>query len=261
MMSSQWLLWIVLSWLTGSPVLAAVALLVAWWLGDRFTFRLLPDPLRFAGRWRRMAQLRSTLQVNPHDRRARFELAERLLETGRPREAAEVLRPNVEAGDEDARTAFVMGAALGRSGAPEQAERALAVAREKDPRFRAGELDLELGRQRLARGDHAGAREALLGLLAERPGTVEGRWLLARALDGLGDAAGARAVRDEAWREYVALPRFQRRHERPFAWRIRPWRPALVAVVVVLLLGLGLATCGRSAPRSTSPDVDVTQDG
>jgi len=260
-MSSSWLLWILLSWFTGSPVLAALALLVAWWLGDRFTFRLLPDPLRFAGRWRRMGQLRATLHVNPHDRRARFELAERLLEQGRSAQAAEVLRPNVEAGDEDARTAFAMGAALGRSGGFAQAEKALAVARAQDPRFRSGEIDLELGRQRLARGDHAGAREALTALVAERPGTVEGRYLLARALAGLGDVAGARQVRDQAWREYGALPRFHRRHERPFAWRIKPWRPALLALAMVAVLGVGWSACGHhGSPRPRPAAAEVQED-
>ncbi len=233
---SQWMLWGLLSWITGSPLAAAVVVLLLWWLGDRFTFRLLPDPLRLVGRWRRMAQLRDTLGMNPHDRRARFELAERLLEGGRPRRAAEVLRPNVEAGDEDAHTAFVMGAALGRTGADQQAERALALAREQDPRFRAGEIDLELGRQRSARGDWAAAREALERLLVERPGSVEGRYHLARALSGLGDEASARKVREEAWQDYALLPRFHRRHERRFAWRIKPWRPAAVALVVAAVL-------------------------
>ena len=182
--------------ITGSPLTAGLAVLLLWWLGDRFTFRLFPDPLRFLGRWRRMSQLRTTLGVNPHDRRARFELAERLLEGGRPRQAAEVLRPNIEAGDEDAHTAFVMGAALGRTGAHEQAERALALAREEDPRYRAGEIDLELGRQRVARGDWAAAREAHERLLVERPGSVEGRYLLGRALSGMGDEPAARKVRE-----------------------------------------------------------------
>lgn len=251
------MLWILLSWVTGSPVGALVALAALWWLGDRFTFRLLPDPVRPFARWRRTGQLREALRVNPHDRRARFELAERLLEARRPREAAEVLRPNVEAGDEDPHTAFVMGAALGRSGSFEAAERALAIAREQDPRFRAGEIDLELGRLRVARGDHAGAREALTRLLVERPGTVEGRGLLARALDGLGEADAARRTRDEAWREYAALPRFHRRHERPFAWRLRPWRPlsvALAVVVLLLLLGRAVPAC---VPRGDGPGAAV----
>jgi tetratricopeptide (TPR) repeat protein len=246
---SQWMQWYLLSWLTGSPIGALVLLAAVWWLGDRFTFRVLPDPLRVFGRWRRMGQLRRTLDVNPHDRRARFELAERLLDSRRPREAAEALRPNVEAGDEDVHTAFVMGAALGRSGHAEAAERALAVAREADPRFRAGEIDLELGRQRVARGDFAGAREALERLLGVRPGTVEGRWFLAKALAGLADAEGARRVRAEAWREYAALPRFHRRQERPYAWRIQPWRPIAAALAVVAALAL----LGRAAGPVISP--------
>ncbi len=252
---NTWLMWTLLSWVTGSPVAAAAILLVLWWTGDRYTFRVLPDPFRFLGRWRRVGQLRRTLDVNPHDRRARFELAERLLESGHPREAAEMLRPNVEAGDEDARTAWVMGAALGRTGAWEQAERALEVARQEDPRFRAGEIDLELGRQRLARGDHAGAREALGRLLEQRPGSVEGRYLLARALDRLGDAAGARAARAQAWADYQTLPRFHRKHERRFAWRLKPWRPLLVGLAIVAALMLLASFCEvpRRYPAQRSP--------
>jgi thioredoxin-like negative regulator of GroEL len=241
---SNFILFTLLTMLTGSPLIGLVVVLLIWWLGDRVTFRVLPDPLRWVARWQRRAALRRTLADNPSDRRARFELADLLLEAGRPAEAVSTLRYNVEAGDDDVYTAFLWGAALGRSGQAEQAERALAVARAADPRFRAGEIDLELGRQRLARRDLAGAREALERLLELRPGTVEGRWLLARSLDGLGDAAGAALRRDQAWAEYAALPRFQRRAQRPYAWRIRPWRPALVALAVLLALALAASALG-----------------
>jgi tetratricopeptide (TPR) repeat protein len=246
---SQWMLWLLLSWVTGSPLTALLILAVLWLLGDRLTFRVLPDPLRAVARWRRRGRLRATLRVNPHDRRARFELCELLLDARRPREAAEVLRPNVLAGDDDVRTAFAMGAALGRSGEWEPAERALEVARAQDPRFRLGELDLELGRQRLARGDFAGAREALQRLVAERPGTVEGRYHLARALSGLGEEAAAWEVRREALREYRLLPRFHRRQERPFAWRIDPWRPAAVALVMVAVVVLAVSALALAPSR------------
>lgn len=244
-MLSKLLLFYVLTWLTGSPLAAVGVLLLLWWLGDRATFKLLPDPLRPLARLRRRAALRDALRVNPHDRRARFELAELLLEGRHPARAVEVLRPNVEAGDEDARTAFVMGAALGRSGHAEAAESALEVVRAADPRFRAGELDLELGRQRLARGDLAGAAEALERLLVERPGTVEGRYWLARAREKAGDVAAGRRLREEAWREYAAMPRFHRRHERPFAWRANPWRPAAATLGVAAIAALALSLiCG-----------------
>jgi hypothetical protein len=260
--SGTWIVWYLLSAATGSPVASLLLLLAIGWLGDRFTFRVLPDPVRMVARWRRKGSLRRTLLANPHDRRARFELAELLLEGGRPGEAAETLRPNVEAGDEDVRTAWVMGAALARSGAREPAERALAIARDAEPGFRMGEIDLELGRMRLAGGELAGAREALERLVAARPGTVEGRFLLARALEGLGDGAGARRVRDEAWNEYASLPAFQRRRERRYAWRIRPWRPAAIALAFVVA-GAALASWAvpsmadraqaRQAPAATEP--------
>ena len=104
---SQWIWWVLLSWLTGSPVTALLVLLVLWWLGDRATFRVLPDPMRWFHRRRRMAALRATLASNPHDRRARLELANLLLDVRRPAEAADVLRPNVEAGDDDVHTGGV----------------------------------------------------------------------------------------------------------------------------------------------------------
>ena len=71
-----------------------------------------------------------------------------------------------------------------------------------------GGCGLERGRVRGRWRDAAGAVEPLRRLVAERPGTVEGRYWLARALAARGDAAGAARVRGDAWREYAALPRF-----------------------------------------------------
>ncbi len=231
----RWFQWYLLTRLTGSPVGSLVLLIVVWWLCDRLTFQLLPQPGRLVARWRRAGQLRRVLASNPHDRRARFELAQLLLDGGRARRAVEALRPNIEAGDDDVHTAFLWGTALARSGHHDEAERALVVAREAQLGFRAGDVDLELGRMRVARGDFAAAREVLGRLVELRPGTIEGRFYLRRALYALGDMEGARRVRDEAWREYAALPRFQRRRERPFAWRLEPWRPAAVLLGVLLV--------------------------
>ena len=77
------------------------------------------------------------------------------------------------------------------------------------------------------------------------PGTVEGRYWLARARERAGDVAAGRHLRDEAWREYAAMPRFHRRHERPFAWRANPRRPAAAALGVAAVGALALALiCG-----------------
>jgi len=248
---STWLLWSLISIVTGNPLLAAGVVLVLWILGDRATFRLLPDFGRWFKRRDRMGRLRQALDVNPHDRRSRFQLAELLLERGEPREAAALLRPNVEAGDRDVHTLAAFGTALARMGAHEEAERTIEEARRLDPNFRMGELDLVLGRMRLGLGDAAGAREPLTRLLTERPGTVEGRYHLARVLERIGDAAGAARLREEAWREYAQQPRFRRREDRRWAWRIRPWRPAMVALAILLaLLAVGRAVSGAVDERA-----------
>jgi predicted Zn-dependent protease len=245
--ASKLILWWILASVTGSPLGALLLLLAIGWTVDRVSFRFLPDPFRAVGRWRHRRRLEAALRLNPHDRRARLELAGLLLDAGRPAAALPVLMPNVEAGDHDAVTAFTLGAALARTGDAARAEHVLARAREDDPDFRLGEIDLELGRLRLRRQDFAGARVALEALVAARPGTVQGRVLLARALRALGDRAGAERAEADAWNEYRGLPRFHRRVERAWAWRARPMRPvlyALAALVALLLLSALLPALG-----------------
>jgi tetratricopeptide (TPR) repeat protein len=251
---SSWLIWSLLSIVTGNPLLAAGLVLVLWFFGDQATFRLLPDMGGWFARRGRADRLRRTLEMNPHDRRSRLALAEFLLETGRPAGALPLLRANLEAGDRDIFTMAALGTALAMTGAHEEAERVIAEASAIDPAFRVDQLDLVLGRMRLAQGDAAGAREPLTRLLGARPGTVEGRYYLARVLEQVGDRAGADRLRDEAWREYAQQPRFRRREDRRWAWRIRPWRPALVAVALLLaLLLVGRAIFGSDS--TTEPKV------
>ncbi|MFT3710298.1 MAG: hypothetical protein QM817_21940 [Archangium sp.] len=231
---SSWLLWMILSRLTGSPIGSAILLLVFYFVFDRYTFGVLPDPFRFISKWRRRAWLRNQLAQNPHDGRVRLELAGLLVDAKNGKEAVEILRPNFDRGADDAVSVFTMGEACLMAGYAEQGEKLLDHAEELDPNFRVGEINLVRGRYRLQRGDHAGAKKALEGLLKQRSGSVQGRVLLARAQRGLGDDASAALLDDEAWKEYAISPRFQKRQERFWAWRANPSRPATYAFIIVL---------------------------
>lgn len=235
---SGYFLWIIMSAITGSPVGSAVALIVGWLLLDRFTLGLFPDPVRWVMRWRRQGQLERVLLGNPHDGRARLELAQLYVTRGRGKEAVAVLRPTFDTGADDIQSVFTMGEACLQAGFVDQGEKLLEHAEELNPTFRVGEIHLVRGRYRLARGDFAGAKKELEALVKARRGTVRGRVLLARAHAGLGDDASAALIRDEAWREYVSAPRFQRRQERLWAWRARPSRPLTWLLVIVLCFGL-----------------------
>ena len=235
---SSWLMWLILSRLTGSPVGSAVAMLLFWLVVDRFTLGILPDPLRFLGRLRRRWWLETAIQRNPHDGRARLELAGLYVEAKKGKQAVEVLRPTFDNGADDVQSVFTMGEACLMAGFTDQGEKLLDHAEELDHDFRVGELNLVRGRHRLARGDFAGAKKALEELVKQRVGTVEGRVLLAKAQRGLGDDASAALMNDEAWKEFTLAPRFQKRKERLWAWRANPSRPATLLLGVVLVLTL-----------------------
>jgi len=249
-MMKGWLLWMLLSRLTGSPVFSALGVLGLLWLLDRTTVGILPRPLRALGRWRRAQALQRALHTNPHDRRARSELADLWVGWGRYAAAVEVLKPNLEAGDDDVATLFLLGVAYLGTGDKVRGELLLEEAAKRDARYQMGAIELERGRFRLARGDYPGAIEALEALREARPGTVEGRVLLARALDRAGRDADGALMREEAWKEYVAAPSFQRRRERLWAWRARPSRPLAYGAALLGVLVLTGTLLSRIEPPS-----------
>jgi hypothetical protein len=237
-MGTSWLQWIILSRLTGSPVGSALALLIIWYAVDRFTIGLMPSPLRWISKWRYRQRLEKAILANPHDRRARLELAQLEVERGRGKRAMELLRPTFDAGADDIQSVFTMGQACLLEGHLSQGEKLLAHAEDMDPDFRLGEIHLVLGRARLKAKDYAGAQRALSTLVKLRTGTVEGRVLLAQAYAGAGDDVTALAHQDAAWHEYVVAPRFKRRQERLWAWRARPMRPLLYGTLLIAAAAL-----------------------
>jgi tetratricopeptide (TPR) repeat protein len=257
---SKFFIWYLLARMTGSPIASAIGLLVFYWAIDRYTLGVLPDPFRFINTFRKQWRLETHLQHVPHDRKARTDLAELYLQRKQYAKAVDLLRPNLEAGDDDIASVFDMGVACLGAGHVQQGEKLLAHALEMQPDFRVGEIHLALGRFRLARRDFAGARTALEQLVNARKGTVEGRVLLAKALDGVKDDGAAALMRDQAWSEYVAAPGFQRRRERLWAWRARPSRPLMYAIAVVLVLfvlgQLVLPAMHEAAPDGSDYDYD-----
>ncbi len=234
-----WLLWM----LTGSPVTAALLLLAFWVVADWNTLGFSRRLLRFFRDLSRQSKLERLLAVNPHDRKARGELGEILVSQRRFDRAIDVVRPALEQDQDDVHALYVMGRACLGSGRAEQGELFLnSVVEAAKPGSLRPQALLEMGRHRLARGDAAGAIEILRRFLELLPSSVEGRYLLSRALAGKGDQVGAAAERERAWQEYkTALP-YQRRAERLWAWRARPSRPATyLALLLALALVAGYA--------------------
>jgi Flp pilus assembly protein TadD len=236
----------------GWAIAGIVFVLVAWAI-DGVQLRALPSPIALWQARQREGKLRVRLEVNPHDRSARFDLAERLVKTARCDEALALVEANLAAGDDDVEHRLLAGmAAAGstRADALELAARHFAAAIEHSPRFRSGAVYLEQGRAAWARGRHEDAIEPLEEALRQRPGSVEVRTLLAECLRAVGRADAADRMRGEAAAHFAEAPKFERRMQRRWAWRAMPalrWRyigGLLVASTLVAgLTGVMLSSC------------------
>jgi predicted Zn-dependent protease len=210
--------------------LISLALLGGGWLAvTSFNVMQNRGAFRIFTRGQRAARLRRMLDANPHDRRARLQLAEIEVEQGRFAAAVERLRSNVAAGDDDPATLFLLAQACGGAQLREEAEELFAEVEGRAVNHGMGAVFLERGRRRLQWGDLAGAQADFEMLLRKRVGSIEGRVLLARTLERLGNAEAASAMEGEAWKAFKEAPRFQQRRDRLWAWRARPLVPASYA--------------------------------
>ncbi len=252
---ADWLKFSFLWYLTGNPVAAALIMLVLWALTDWYTLGVSRRVVRFFRNLQRVSRLTTEIQVNPHNRKARTDLGSTLIELRRFDRAIPVLKPVLDADPDDLQALYLMGVACLGASKVEQGELFLNAVLEADPKYRQSEPLLELGRFRLARGDPAGAKEALGRYLDAYASSVRARYLLSLALSALGDPSGAARERQRAWREYATALPFQRRVERFWAWRARPSRPLLYGVIACMVfMGCGyvLKTADLSKYRQTA---------
>lgn len=236
---NSWFGFSILWMLTGSPLAAAVIVLAAYAVADWYTFGFLRGFARAVAHLQRARKLRRVLALNPHDRKARAELGEILVEHRRWAPAIKTVKPLVADDPHDRQALWLLGVACLGAGKAKEGELFLQEVHEADPEFRLGTALLEIGRARLRRRD-ASAREVLIEYVKAHPHQVEGRYLLAKAHTLAGDDAASAAERRRCWAEYETSLPYQRRMERKWAWRARPSRPALyagIALVAIALIG------------------------
>jgi tetratricopeptide (TPR) repeat protein len=254
---NSWISFSILWMLTGSPVSAAVLLLAAYAVADWYTFGFLRGVAQAIAAFQRGRRLRLVLLHNPHDRKARADLGEILVSQGRFARAIEVVKPLADEDPHDLRALFLLGIACLATGRVEQGELFLSAVDKADPAFRGGEPLLELARWRVRRRA-ASALEPLREFLERHPHHIEARFLLARAHQLNGDEGAAAAERGRCWQEYETELPYQRRRDRVWAWRARPSRPllyALVACGALLVLSAAVQQSGMSRPAHAAADV------
>jgi tetratricopeptide (TPR) repeat protein len=214
-------LFALLVWLTGSPVLAVLVVLIllgaSWWAGSRYAWRL--------SRWIRArgeaGRLRRALSVNPHDAKARTDLGVLLVRQGRYAEARPQLEQAFPRVEDLPDANYALGLCRLRegnaAGGVALVERALAL----NPKFGYGEPLLRLGDFRAERGEWERAAERYRQATAIHGSSVEGWYKLGEALERLGRRDEARAALEEALASSRTAPWYRRSEDRPWKGRAR----------------------------------------
>jgi tetratricopeptide (TPR) repeat protein len=218
----RFFLFALLTWITGSPLLAVLILIAlavpGWFAGSRWAFTL----SRRIRAWGEAGRLRRALAINPHDAKARTDLGAILARQGRFRQARAELEQALPRVDDLPEANYFLGLCLMNDGEVERGralvERALAI----NPKFGYGEPYLRLGDFREGRKEWDLAAERYRQATEIHSSSVEGWCKLGQALNELGRREEARNALQEALTSYRTAPWYRRSDDRP--WKRRATR-------------------------------------
>ena len=220
-MGSKFLLFALLTLLTGSPWTALLVVLALYLFLDYQYLgvaRSAVSHIKTAGEIR---ELRSDVELNPHNASAQNDLGRLLILQGRAPEAVAPLERAIERLDDLDETNYYLGLAYLKTGRERDGvariEKALAI----NPRFRYGEPYLRLGEHYLNNGRYQDALAMLKQQGEIHTSSVEGLYLLGETYRRMGDAAQARDAYERSVAAFKQSPGYRRRQERRWFWRAR----------------------------------------
>lgn len=217
----RFLLFALLTWITGNPLLALLVLIAlsvpGWWAGSRYAWKM----GRWTRAWGEAGRVRRALAVNPHDVKARTDLGAILVRQGRFREARSELEQAMPRADDLPEANYALGLCLLHDGEVEKGrelvERALAL----NPKFGYGGPYLRLGDFRAGRSEWELAADYYRQATGIHSSNVEGWFKLGQALNHLGQQDQARSALQEAIASYRTAPWYRRAEGRPWVRRAR----------------------------------------
>ena len=214
-------LFVLLSWVTGNPILAgAIILLIiggSYLLYSRRLYRLRQAWLDLG----RIRKLRAELAVNPDDAKGRSDLGAILVRKGRFAEALVELEKAITRCDDLPDTNFYLGwthLALGRV---EQGRRYIVRTLELNPRFGYGEPHLRLGDFFFARGEYKEAIPHYEAFRAIHSSGVEGLYKLGECYLAIDEREKASEALREAVAAFRDSPWYKRQQEQGWGRKAR----------------------------------------
>ncbi|MFD0678057.1 MULTISPECIES: tetratricopeptide repeat protein [unclassified Paenibacillus] len=213
---SKVLLFFLLTWLTGSPIVAILVLLVIFYALDRRFIGLTPNILKPIQRARKLSRLRQELRLSPHQNSSKLELARVLMERKQYVEAAELLEQVASVIDDSAEVRAELGLCRLKLGQLEPGEQLLLEAVEMNPRVKYGEPYLRLA-EAWADQNPTKAIAYLEQFKEVNSSSCEAYYRLGQLYERLGRKEEARGAYRDTVELYRGLPKYKRRFERKWA--------------------------------------------
>ncbi|THF74926.1 tetratricopeptide repeat protein [Cohnella fermenti] len=208
------LLW----WLLGNPILAIIVILVILYFLERRFIGLSPSLLRPFRRRSAIAKQRRQIQLNPHDVSAKSELARLYLEGKRYRDARDILLGIESQMEHSAEYWSDLGLSELGAGRLQEGERALLKALDISPRVKYGIPYLRLG-EAYAESNPQKAADYLGEFRSIHSSSCEAYYRLGLVCERMGRKEEAKEAFRECRTIYRTLPKYMRRKER--SWMLR----------------------------------------
>lgn len=213
---SKFILFGLLTWLLGSPIMAIIVLLLIYYFIDRRFIGLLPNLSAPFKRNRRLRELRRHLATHLHDTSSKLEAARLLVQKGKYSDAERYLREIQPIMTESADVQFLLGICRLESGDLTEGEQLMLNSLELNPRVAYGEPYLRLG-EALGKTDAIKAIEYLDAFRQLNTSSCEAYFRLGQIYARLNKEAEARQAFRETLEVYRMLPKYKRKTERKWA--------------------------------------------
>lgn len=218
---SKFILFYVLYWLTGNPLLALLVIVAVILAVDRTYLSFIPDPFKALRASSRIGELRKIVSMNPHDGRSLKELGVLLVEKGNFGKAVEYFRGAEAKMADDPEFNYYYGIAEARTGDISKGKGLVEKALQSSPGLKYGEPYLMMAEVYIDRRDYRNALPSLEKFVEIHSSSSRGFYRLGLVKMKLGMKDEGVAYLRKSIKAFKSAPLFKRRVDRKWALKAR----------------------------------------
>lgn len=218
---SKFILFYILYWLTGNPLLALAVIVIIVLTLDRTYLSFIPDPFKAMRASSRIGELRKIVSVNPHDGRSLKELGILLVEKNNYEKAVDCFHGAETKMADDPEFNYYYGIAAARAGNMNKGRELVDKALRDSPELKYGEPYLMMAEAYIDVRDYRNALPLLERFVGIHSSSSRGFYRLGLVKMKLGMKDEGLADLRKSIRVFKAAPLFKRRVDRKWALKAR----------------------------------------